>query len=46
MKTFQAGSGYFFLIKVCSKIFMQGPVDPDQRFKRDQDRDENFSSRV
>jgi len=27
MKFFQAESGYFFLIKVCSKIFKQGPVE-------------------
>jgi len=34
------------LIKVCLKIFNQGPVDPDHFFKRDQDRDEFFSGKV
>jgi len=27
MRIFQAESGYFFLSKVCSKIFKQGPVE-------------------
>jgi hypothetical protein len=28
------------------KNFRQGPVDPDQQFNRDRDRDEKFSGRV
>jgi hypothetical protein len=34
------------LIKVCSKNFKQGPVDPDQQIIRDRDRDNNFSIKV
>jgi len=32
--------------KVCSKKITQGPVDPDQHFNRDHDRDNYFSRKV
>jgi hypothetical protein len=46
MRNFQAMFDKKSSVKVCSKNFKQGPVDPDHIFKRDWDRDEKFSSRV
>ena len=43
---FRSGSGNYLSIEVCRKISNQGPVDPDQVFNRDHDRDEDFEIRV
>ena len=46
MKKIKSGSGWKFQIGIRLKILNQGPVDPDQVFNHDPDRDEKFSFRV
>jgi hypothetical protein len=46
IENFSARSAEIFFIRVWLKNKNQGSIDLEMIFKRDRDRDENFSSRV